>query len=50
MVRFRISGIVTDNDGAFWAPALLDDRNMIYSVPSPFEDEGGPSCLAWLRW
>ena len=45
-----IGGLVEDNDGAFWAPALLDDRNMLYSVPSPFDDEGGTSCLAWIRW
>ena len=45
-----IGGLVEDNDGAFWAPALLDDRNMLYSVPSPFNDEGGTSFLAWIRW
>ena len=43
-------GLVSDNDGAFWAPALLDDRTMLYAVPSPFDDEGGASCLGWLRW
>ena len=45
-----IGGLVEGNDGAFWAPALLDDRNMLYSVPSPFDDEGGASCLAWIRY
>ena len=43
-------GLVGDNDGAFWAPALLDDRTMLFAVPSPFDDEGGASCLGWLRW
>ena len=42
-------GLVGDSDGAFWAPALLDDRTMLYAVPPPFDDEGGASCLAWLR-
>ena len=37
------------NDGAMWAPSLLDDRNMLYSVPSPFDDDEGATCLAWLR-
>ena len=43
-----IEELVDTNDGAFWAPSLLDDRNMVYSVPGG--DGGGVSCLAWARY
>ena len=35
-------------DGAFWAPSLLDDRNMVYSVPGG--EDGSTSCLGWVRY
>ena len=44
-----IGDIVEGNDGAMWAPSLLDDKNLLYSVPSPFDDDEGATCLAWLR-
>ena len=43
-----IEALVDTNDGAFWAPSLLDDRNVVYSVPGG--DGGGVSCLAWARY
>ena len=47
-----------DNDGAFWAPAFLDERTLYYAVSSGFAD-GDITCIGvahaegeapWLRW
>ena len=41
-----VGELIDSNDGAFWAPSLLDDRNMVYSV---FGGDGTTSCLGWVR-
>ena len=44
-----IGELIDSNDGAFWAPSLLDNRNMVYSVP-PGGGGGGTSCLGWVKY
>ena len=36
---------VPDNDGAFWAPEIINEKKILYSVASNFED-GEVSCTA----
>lgn len=36
---------VPTNDGAYWAPTFGDARTLYYTVPTPFDDDSGQSCI-----